>query len=329
MSHDLRKVRSGQKLEIPAKAYNAFVDAAIDLRQRSHGTQQQSNLEQRSTGIMLVRNNSGEDMPRLSVLGLDAPVVSPTDNLQQFKNRAAMSASKPQSDHQGRFVILLDAIRQGAIGRAYVSGVCPAYVYVESEYDGFVPIDNAYADITENDASKLTAKEEGSAQILWREGGTGDQWAIVRLTGPNQDKLVAVDEQQTPGYLEDQFENTGFVAAAEDVVIHWEKIGTTPDKKLKAFIRDEDIPIAPPYEGDDIWIWVDVGMDSQTIRHIGPNTTDPYQSSQAVVVDVETEWGLMEPCRVRVYYKDHTWDSRGHTLGYFNATDRWADTYGA
>ena len=34
MPDDLRKVRSGQPLRIPAGAYNAFVDAAVDLRTR-------------------------------------------------------------------------------------------------------------------------------------------------------------------------------------------------------------------------------------------------------------------------------------------------------
>ncbi len=34
MPDDLRKVRIGQPLRIPAGAYNAFVDAAVDLRSR-------------------------------------------------------------------------------------------------------------------------------------------------------------------------------------------------------------------------------------------------------------------------------------------------------
>ena len=34
MPDDLRKVRSGDPLRLPARAYNAFVDAAVDLRRR-------------------------------------------------------------------------------------------------------------------------------------------------------------------------------------------------------------------------------------------------------------------------------------------------------
>ena len=35
MSDPLRKVQSGQPLAIPASAYNAFIDAAVDYRQRT------------------------------------------------------------------------------------------------------------------------------------------------------------------------------------------------------------------------------------------------------------------------------------------------------
>jgi len=34
MPDDLRKVRSGDPLRLPARSYNAFVDAAVDLRRR-------------------------------------------------------------------------------------------------------------------------------------------------------------------------------------------------------------------------------------------------------------------------------------------------------
>lgn len=77
------------------------------------------------------------------------------------------------------------------------------------------------------------------------------------------------------------------------------------------------------YQGDNVWIEVAAGI----INHTGPYTNDPYKSSHAVVVDLETESGLLEPCRTHIYFHDHTWDSTGHTLGYFNPTNRWADTY--
>ena len=37
MSDALQKVQSGQKLNIPAAAYNSFIDAAVDYRRRTIG----------------------------------------------------------------------------------------------------------------------------------------------------------------------------------------------------------------------------------------------------------------------------------------------------
>ncbi len=37
MGDDLRKVRPGDPLRVPARAYNAFVDAALDLKRRQLG----------------------------------------------------------------------------------------------------------------------------------------------------------------------------------------------------------------------------------------------------------------------------------------------------
>jgi hypothetical protein len=44
--------------------------------------------------------------------------------------------------------------------------------------------DHGYADVTDADATKLTSVSRGSAQILWKESGTGLKWATVRLGVP-------------------------------------------------------------------------------------------------------------------------------------------------
>lgn len=272
MSDALKKVQSGQKLHIPAKAYNAFIDAAVDLRQRSQSIQQQSSAEQRNPGIILVRNDSGSDQERLAVLGIGTPIISPGANLNEFKNRIVLSCQIPVAGFdEGKFVILAEPLAAGRIGRAYVASACPVKIDVPHEHDEW-----RYADIDDGVTANLKVNTQGSAGILWREGGVGVQWAVVRLS--NDSSSSGPTGPTGP---------TGVTTA------------------------------------DDIWIEVDDG----SINHIGPYTNDPDKSSHAVVVDLETEWGLSMPCRTRIYFHDHTWDSKGHTLGYFNPTDRWADTY--
>lgn len=63
MPDDLRKVRSGDPLRLPA-AYNAFVDAAVDLRRRQGRGEAVAGplMESAQRGIVLVRNDSGEEI---------------------------------------------------------------------------------------------------------------------------------------------------------------------------------------------------------------------------------------------------------------------------
>jgi len=176
MSDALRKVRSGQKLSIPAAAYNTFIDAAVDYRRRTAGIGQQAEPSVRQSGIVLVHNGSGSEQNRLAVLGIDSPIIAPTSNEDEFKNHVALSCVEPTADtHEGRFVIILEPIAAGKIGRAYAAGVCPARVQVEDE-------DHGFADIKDGDASCLESRSSGAAHILWKEAGMGLKWAVVRLS---------------------------------------------------------------------------------------------------------------------------------------------------
>ncbi|MGH9896441.1 MAG: hypothetical protein ACREA0_31480, partial [bacterium] len=69
MSGDsLRKVKSGDPLNIPASAYNAFVDAAVDLRQRQHNAAGDPQRLRRDNDVILVLNSTGSTVNRFGVL---------------------------------------------------------------------------------------------------------------------------------------------------------------------------------------------------------------------------------------------------------------------
>jgi hypothetical protein len=179
MSDALRKVQAGQPLAIPASAYNAFIDAALDFRQRTAHIVQGAQPSFQQTGVILVRNDSGSDRARFEVLGLDVPVITPDVNEEAFRNRLALAGVLPAVDtHEGRYAVLSEPVAAGKIGRAVVDGVTVVKVTVADEAQ-----EPRFAEMADGDATGLAAQASGSTAILWRAGGTGPQWAVVRLLG--------------------------------------------------------------------------------------------------------------------------------------------------
>lgn len=182
---DLKKVQPGSPLVIPAATFNAFIDAAHDHRRRQRGVGRESQPVFQQTGIILVRNGTGDDLGRFAVVGISGPIISSTDNEDEFKNRATAIGVTPNVDfHVGKFAVLLEPLKSGAIGRGCVSGVCPARVYIEHEL-------HEYADIEDDEAGHLLSGPCGAAQILWKETGEGAvKLAIVRLGIPSSQIIL-------------------------------------------------------------------------------------------------------------------------------------------
>ena len=184
MLDPLKKAQAGQQLEIPAEAYNAFVDAARFVRERRHDVAQESTEPLRQSGIIKVRNRSGAARDRFDVLMIDDPVVLPTANEQQFKNQVAFEGYEPSEQAHPeapqrpvacqKFVVLLEPLPAEGIGRATVAGVTVARVNVIRESDRF-------AQLATGNASSLRSVSTGPAEVIWKEPGLGVKWAVVRL----------------------------------------------------------------------------------------------------------------------------------------------------
>jgi len=180
MADMLKKVAPGEPLAIPARTFNAFVDAARDFHSRKLGQEQGSQPAGRHSGIIFVRNDSGADRQRFDVLGIDTPIFTPSDAPDTFKNAVALAGVTPTAaDHTGKFVVLLEPVASGAIGRAMLAGVTPARVNVTDS-------GNQYADVEDGHCGELLGGLSGTAQILWKEDGTGVKWAVLRLGNPSQ-----------------------------------------------------------------------------------------------------------------------------------------------
>jgi len=178
MGDALKKAQPSKPLRIPARAYNAFIDAARDHQARQQNVDGAPAAELRPGGIVPVKNASGADRERFDIVGIDAPIFTPGDNEDSFKNHVALKGILPtEADHAGRFAILLEPLRTGAIGLACVQGICPVKVSVDDE-------DHACADVNDGQAGSLKSGLGGAAFILWKESGTGEKWAVVKLGVP-------------------------------------------------------------------------------------------------------------------------------------------------
>lgn len=176
----LQRVQPGDPFAFPAETFNVFCETAETVarlrRQFMAGVPQARNLD---LGLAWVRNDSGADLARFSVVGLGDPVIGPTANLGQFQARASFAADTPATaTHTGKFAILLEPVPAGKIGRAAVAGLCQVQIYVGDA-------GHTAADVKDADATQLESGTTGAAQILWKESGTGaSKWAIVRLGPP-------------------------------------------------------------------------------------------------------------------------------------------------
>jgi hypothetical protein len=189
----LRKVQPGMPLQLPAKTYNAFVDAARDHQQREMSTAANPLRDKDQANIVLVKNESGADRARFDILGVTGPIISRADNVATFQDRIALRGVTPTSAHAGRFVVLVDAIPNGTIGRAYVSGACLARVRMLDEA-------HTLADVDDGSAAQLVSGETGAASLVWVEpiGERADPtiaWTLIRFGGGGGGGSVTIEGQ--------------------------------------------------------------------------------------------------------------------------------------
>ncbi len=174
MGDNLRKVTSGEPLQIPASTYNLLMDMARDYLASKPTVGRRFYPESQTT--VSIKNNTETDLNRFAILGIDNTIITPTANLNEFKSRQTLVGSLPSSTTHasGKFAILAEMIVAGKIGQAYVSGTCQVQINITDE-------SHAFADVKDDDATQLQSAASGPCSILWKESGTGTKWAIVRF----------------------------------------------------------------------------------------------------------------------------------------------------
>jgi len=183
----MKKVRPGQPLEVPAGTFNTFIDTAqahLDrTRGKGEGQLPGGVWSNSDSGRILVRNDSGALVDRFGILGVDDIVIAESDNSDQFKSSPALSVITPAvPDHSENFVVLAEPLRHEAevadrpIGVAVIDGVTVAQVDVQDA-------DHNFAVVVAGQTTKFASAADGAVKIVYKESGTGDKWAVVRLGG--------------------------------------------------------------------------------------------------------------------------------------------------
>lgn len=174
----LRKVLPGDAIEPSASVHNAMVDAALAHKRGAVRSTWVPPPVASSPGIVLVRNDSGANVGRAAVLGIDGVVIAPDVSVNEFQNRPLISGVSPTDpDHVGKFVVTMEPIPAAKIGRAVIDGIVACQIQVFDDAAQFAGVLDAEPD-------HLVQRGDGSASILWHEGivDPGDVvWGLVAL----------------------------------------------------------------------------------------------------------------------------------------------------
>lgn len=167
-----KQVTSGEKFHFSARLYNDMNHLIEDRRMR--GLSVQARTPAVNNDFVLVKNISGVDVGRFGVLGIAGILFNPQTALPAFVSRTVFTGQIPSESHQtGQFLVCAEPIRNGAIGRAWATGIVTCRIDVLNQT-------HTYATAKPNDTTQLISADQGLCYILYKESGTGTKWAVVR-----------------------------------------------------------------------------------------------------------------------------------------------------
>jgi len=176
-SGKFNKVVPGQPLKFSASTYNAMVVAAENFADSAFNhTESRGSGSHLQNNVVLLLNSTAFNLNQSEILGIDKPLILPSQNESEFRRRFSVVGVLPDPIlHSEKFVVLAEPIPKGKIGRAWISGVCQVKIDV---------IDESASTAGVVDQSTIALRTgEGNIPIIWKAQGTGLQWGAVRLGG--------------------------------------------------------------------------------------------------------------------------------------------------
>lgn len=185
MGDQFRKVQQGDPLKIPAEAWNALIDLSQHEKNNRHNQQFKDEGSIRQTTLAKVRNQTGFDLARFSIVALGTPIITPEDNLTEFSRQVSFQGFAPSMDTGPRFGVLLEPLKNNLIGSAAIGGCVIARVSV----GGIVY--NAVETIA-GENGFLRSVPHGPASLIWIESTGAIRWAVIRFDDSNYEEIVFI-----------------------------------------------------------------------------------------------------------------------------------------
>ena len=148
----MEKVKSGEKFQVKANTWNAFIDAARYVKNQSANLKSDSNGFTRNAVFVKVINDSGGTWDIFTPLVLTEPLIqieSAADAVK-FAGQTPVFKAEICEGNSGTIGITQAVIKDGKIGKVMVAGITPV------QTDTNLPLN-----------------------IIWKE----EPWTIVNLTG--------------------------------------------------------------------------------------------------------------------------------------------------
>jgi hypothetical protein len=174
-SDPLKHVDAGDEIEFYAEQVNAWTDAARLARQQFGGSSPGPSDVISPWSMVIVRNDTGADLPPRSVVRVDDWIISPVNRPLDVFRRPALKANTPNAITNA-VAILFDAIPDGRMGRAVINGAAVVDILINDSTHRF-------AEPISGDNTKLSSAISGPAEILAKETSGSTRRAIVRLNG--------------------------------------------------------------------------------------------------------------------------------------------------
>lgn len=169
------RAKPGDKLRdvVTSQSWNAL----LDLRDQFARTQAGANIV---TGplasrdcLVEVRNDTGADLTRFAVVGLDGVTVEPSENEDEYTERHVLRADVYSGVNAARFAVVQEDIPDGEIGRAVVCGVTVAQINVKS-------LSHKFARAVAGDTVMLSG-DSGHAKVLHVEEIGNDKLGLIAI----------------------------------------------------------------------------------------------------------------------------------------------------
>ena len=188
-----KKVNAGDPFKFPASFFNDLVEMRQLWKAGLLSIGVTGIRDIPDADIIQAKNTTEATIARFGVMGISGVIISPTDRLNQFKERPALTGTTPTTaGHASKFMVAQIPIRAGKTGPAIVSGTTIVQVNI-------VDADHEFADVKDSDATQLESANTGAASILYKPTGTGSKWCVVRIGNGSPGGCVWMIKAQVNG----------------------------------------------------------------------------------------------------------------------------------